>query len=110
MSYVGFGLAKLEKAVWHQDRHNDTILSCPYKWTIYHKCGTIEEFEGKIDTFWSLMCLKKGEGKGIKLGPAGYLLTVGVWDWNPVPDVVEFTRLMEDWMDKFTTPEVVKAV
>jgi hypothetical protein len=101
--FIGFGLAKLEKAIWVEDHENDKVTACPYKWTIYHKNGFIEVDEGKIDKFWRLMGVPKGEGRGIIQGPVGYHNT-GIWDWQPVASQEEWDDLMDTWMDKYTAP------
>lgn len=101
--HIGFGLAKLEKAIWVEDHENDQVIACPYKWTIYHKNGFIEVDEGKIDKFWALMGVPNRQGKGIKLGPKGYH-NVGIWDWEPILIQEEWDNLMELWMERYTAP------
>lgn len=104
--FIGFGLAKLEKAPWEKDRQADTFTRCIYKWTIYHKNGFVEVDEGKIDKFWSLMCIPSGHGRGIKAGPVGFVNRnpSSPWDWEPILNIEEWDELMQTWLDRCTQP------
>lgn len=100
--FIGFGLARITKAIWEKDNYEERIICCPYRWIIYSKMGLIDQDEGKIDKFWSIISLDRKQRMGIKRGPYGYVIGKGGTSWRGI-DEEEFNSLLKEWINERET-------
>ena len=99
LKFIGFALARLEKAKWKKSEDKEKVEACPYKWTVYTKMGTSHEKESKIDDFWAFLSISRGSPlrKGITSGPYGFILRQGASKWEAVPTKMEYDCLVSEW-------------